>query len=459
MIKTQSIKKDLIITLCALIALVLILVRLADFIYAKHHNKEALDANLVKSAKLIFGLIKHDVFEGLDLKFLSDAKPAFQQKIYHRYEYKLHVQAWEDDDLIYNSDNFLVRAKPDYEGFQDVEINDQTWRSFSFYDPESKIRILVAEKDFVTNQLILEEVLSFIIPLLFSFSLLFFIVVFTVNKKLKPLDHLANEIEKMSANSLQQFNNSNIPIELKPFIESFNSLIRRLVEAIDSERNFTNYAAHELKTPLAAIGIQAHLLISNKNKEKEQDYINDLLGGINRATHLINQLLTLARIESDNANITKEKFNLSELINLTAKNYSKKAQDKKLEIEVITDSDKENNIFGNKIYIDIIVGNLLDNAIKYSFSDKKILISVLKEEDFIKLKVANYGEQILPEEIEKIFGNFYRISRLEFKNQNVGCGLGLAIVKKIADLHQAKVTFSSVNQINAVEICFSDVGE
>lgn len=453
--KTHSLKKDLIITLSILIALVLITVRLAGFIYVKHHNQEVLDANLVKSAKLIFNLIKHDVFEGQDLKFLADAKPAFDQKIFHRYEYKLHAQAWEEDELIYNSDNFTLSQKPNYEGFQDITINQEKWRGFSLYDPKSKIRILVAEKDFITEHMIWEIIFSFLIPLLFSFSLLLFIIIFTVNKKLKPFQELSQEIEKMSANTLQQFQNPNFPIELKPFIDSFNSLVVRLVESINSERNFTNYAAHELKTPLAAIGIQAHLLVSNKNKDKEKKYIHDLLEGINRATHLINQLLTLSRLESDNINIKKDKLDLAEITKLIRENYMAKAKEKNLKIN-FNNSENSDKFFikGNKTYLEIVIGNLLDNAIKYSDSDKVITISLTQKNNSITFKISNFGEQLLPEEIEKIFSNFYRVSRIEAKNPNVGCGLGLAIAKKISDLHNATISFTSENNINSVILSF-----
>lgn len=458
MYKNQSIKKDLIITLSILVALVLITVRTAGFIYVKHHNQEVLDANLVKSAKLIFNLIKHDVFEGQNLEFLSDTRPAFNQKIFHRYEYKLHAQAWEEDKLIYNSDNFLLTEKPSYEGFQDIIINGEKWRGFSLYDEKSRIRILVAEKDFVTSHMIWEMILSFTIPLILSFSLLFGIIIITVNKKLKPLQQLTNEIAKMSADSLQQFQNPKIPIELKPFINSFNSLVERLIESINSERNFTNYAAHELKTPLAAIGIQAHLLINNKNKEKEQKYIQDLLDGINRATHLINQLLTLARLESDNVNIKQEKLDLVELSHLIAKNYLKKAQEKNLAIEFdIMKNTKEFFIYGNITYLEILISNLLDNAIKYSENGKKIKISINQDAKFTNFRIDNFGDEILPAEIEKIFNNFYRINRLDNQNSNVGCGLGLAIAKKITNLHNANIIFKSENNINSVILSFKNL--
>lgn len=452
MIKTRSIKKDLIITLFLLISLVLAAIRLADFFYIKHHKKEELDANLAKSAKLIFALIKHDVFTKRDLESSSNIKAALHQKIYHRYEYKIHAQAWKDGELIYNSDEFTPTPKPDFEGFRDIKIDDEIWRGFSFYDAKSRLTVLVMESDFITNQMIFETVLSLLIPLLASFLLLIFIIVGVVNKKLKPFQNLAHEIEKMSADALKQFQNSHLPIELKPFIDSFNSLMARLSDSINSERNFTNYAAHELKTPLAAIGIQAHLLINNKNKEKEQEYIQDLLNGINRATHLINQLLILSRLEADSLNLNKEKCDLAELVILVSKNYLQKARDKNLEIELKIPEGQKFFIIGNKTYLEIVISNLVDNAIKYSYRDHKITIKISHKNDKIDVKISNFGDHILKEEIDKIFNNFYRINRLEAKNPNLGCGLGLAIAKKIADLHHAEISFVSKKNINSAKI-------
>ncbi|MCE3255735.1 MAG: hypothetical protein K0R25_1229 [Rickettsiaceae bacterium] len=103
----------------------------------------------------------------------------------------------------------------------------------------------------------------------------------------------------MSGNSLEQFHDNNIPLELEPFVKSLNQLLVRLSDSMESERRFTDYAAHELKTPLAAIKIQAQLLLQNKNKEREKEYLENLIEGINRASHMVNQLLTLSRLESN----------------------------------------------------------------------------------------------------------------------------------------------------------------
>lgn len=455
MFRVKSIKKDLIITLSSSIAAVLIIIYLVGFFYCKHRAQETLDANLVKSAKLIFGLINHEVSDEKYLDFWKKIGPALQQKIFHRYEYKIHAQAWEGGHLVYNSDELFTIQNLDYEGFQDIKINGESWRSFSFYDPESNIKILVLESDLIKNELVFGILFFLLAPFLLSFSLLTLIVIIAVNKKLKPLGYLAAEIKKMTAQTLQQLQDPNLPIELKPFVSSFNSLIARLAEAIDGERNFTNYAAHELKTPLAAISVQAYILANNKNKEMEREFLRELLNGIGRATHLVNQLLTLSRVEPDNFNIKKEKFDLLKLTNSILKNHIQKSEEKNLAIEVNCNAEKSQLfINGNKTYIEILLGNLIENAIKYSPKDKKISILISKKNNSLSFKISNHGDQILPEEIEKLFNNFYRVSRLKATEDNAGCGLGLAIAKKIADLHGATISFESKNYINSVEVLF-----
>ena len=287
-----------------------------------------------------------------------------------------------------------------------------------------------------------------------SFALLLIIITKTVNRKLKPLTQLARQIEKMSADTLKQLQNSSFPHELKPFITSFNSLMTRLGESINAERNFTDYAAHELKTPLAIISVQAHLLISNKDKKLEQKYSQDLLDGISRATHLINQLSTLSRLESDNNNIEKEKFDLAELTKNICDDYLKTYKENDVEIELIFKAKPPQTLIkANKIYIEVMLRNLIDNAVKYRTPESKITIAIAEKNHLLSFRISNFGKEILPQEIKKIFDNFYRINKVDVKNNN-GCGLGLAIAKKICHIHLAKISFESKDMLNSVEVIF-----
>lgn len=444
--KSQSIKKNLILALSTLICVTLVVVYLISFFATRKEINEVFDANMIKSSRLIFGLIKNGSVkenEGdLSLNFDSE----LEQKIFHRYEYRIHSQAWKDEKLIYNSDDSLIVPIPESEGFSDVTINKKNWRGFSFYDKKSHIRILVLEKHHIRNELSLEILFSLIVPLLLSFVPLLLIIIATVNKELRILNRLAIKIKKMSSNSLEQFPSDNVPLELKPFVKSFNHLLVRLAQSMESERRFTDYAAHELKTPLAAIKIQAQLLLRNKNKEREKEYLENLIDGINRASHMVNQLLTLSRLEPESKDIEKEKFDLAQIAQFILRNYEERMSEKNLTLKF---DHAESLIEANKTYIEILLRNLIDNAIKYSVKGSEIDVKISAK----KIKISNHGAEISEEERGKIFNKFYRISHLDFENE-MSCGLGLAIVKKIVDMHDGNIVFESKNGINSVLITF-----
>jgi len=442
---SQSLKKNLILSLSLLICITLTVVYLISFFATRKEINEVFDANMVKSSRLIFGLIKNGSAkknEG-DLSFNFDAE--LEQKIFSHHKYRIHSQAWREGKLIYNSDDTLFAQTPVSEGFSDIVINDREWRGFSFYDTKSRIRILILEEHYIRNELSLEILFSLMAPLLFSFVPLLAIIITTVNRKLLTLNVLAVKIQKMSGSSLEQFRSDNVPLELKPFVKSFNQLLVRLSESMESERRFTDYAAHELKTPLAAIKIQGQLILRNKNKEREKEYLENLIDGINRASHMVNQLLTLSRLEPENKNIEKEKFDLIKTAEFILQNYEEKMSAKNLSYEL---HGEESMIEANKIYIEILLRNLIDNAVKYSFEDSKIDVKISAK----KIKISNHGAEISASEREKIFDKFYRTNH-DVKNE-MSCGLGLSIVKKIVDMHGGNVVFESKSGINSVRITF-----
>jgi two-component system sensor histidine kinase QseC len=443
-----SIKKNLITRLSFLVIFALIIIYFFSFINTRKEIREVFDADLIKSAKLLESLIKNDPVKKNGEKFIFDKQ--FQQKILNRYEYKIHAQAWKNNQVIYNSGESLELVEPDVEGFSNVELNEKKWRGFAFFDQESKIKILVLEELEIRNALIFEIILSLLIPLFISFIPLFLIISFTVKKELRPLEMLGLKIKKISTNSLSEFKNPQAPKELKPFLTSFNSLLIRLSESMESERRFTDYAAHELNTPLAAIKLQAQFLAANKDKEKEREYLQDLIEGVNRATHLVNDLLTLARLESDSKNLSKEKFDLVQLIKFVAAEFKNKADEKKIRLNFIFDERSSELVMAYKSYVEILLRNLIDNAIKYGEENSDVEILLTKKSKKFHLKISNKGEEILSEEIAKLFRNFYRINSI--KSSNIGSGLGLAICKKITDLHFGEISFGSKNGINSVEV-------
>jgi two-component system sensor histidine kinase QseC len=456
MIKRSSIKRKLIFTLCAVLFPALVITYGVSFLSAKSEVQKVFDAHLVKSAKLIFGLIRHEVDRKKNLNFLSDFNYSVQQKSFDSNERKIHFQAWKNNKMIYSSDK-KNSSKPDYEGFRDEFFQGNKWHSFSFYDAESGIRVLVSERDVFRQELIFQILLFLFVPLLISFAPLFLLITTTINRSINPLHRLAFKMKKMSATTLEPFTRKKIPLELQPFIDSFNSLLARLRSTLESEQRFTDYAAHELRTPLAAIKIQAQLLAANQDKSRDKEYLSDLLEGVDRASHMVNQLLTLARVQPEiqTENFLQEKINLGDLIKTILQNFTAGLAKKNLAVkfERIEQGVDDFTILANKNYLEILLNNLIDNAIKYGYENSEIDINLSSKESTIKLVITNQGDALSQEDIHKIFDNFYRVDKSEMTRNASGSGLGLAIAKKIAELYKGKIFFSSsVDGKNSVTV-------
>lgn len=444
--KVTSIKQNLIFRLSALLFATLIIAYSFSLQNTKKEIYEVLDADIIKSAKLMFELIKHESFVKNNINLDEQLK----QKILNRYEYKIHAQAWKNDKIIYNSGEDLKLKKPEYQGFADIKIDHKKWRSFSFYDEESQITILILEKNSIRNSLISEIIFSLLIPLLASLLPILLVIISVVKNEVKPLDLMAKRIEEISSKTLRKFNSPKAPTELQPFLASFNSLLARLSNSMESERRFTDYAAHELNTPLAAIKLQAQMIAKNNNPQKRDEYVNNLLISIDRAIHLIEQLLTLSRLETDENNFAKEKFDLADLTRSISKNFEEKIAEKNLTLEL--ENHQEAALKANKTYIEILLSNLLENAIKYSPKNSTIAIKITKKSEQIIFKISNSSSKISAEEIKKIFDNFYRVNKSELERGVVGSGLGLSIAKKIVELHRGSISFKSIDGITSVEV-------
>jgi signal transduction histidine kinase len=205
------------------------------------------------------------------------------------------------------------------------------------------MRILIVEDDLILGKyhirqkLIFDIIISSIFPFVIALLVLFFFLNSIVKKELSPLQNLAERISKISSQTLKQFRNPHAPIKLMPFLNSFNDLLLRLNYSLlnyslENEKRFADFVAHELNTPLSIIKLQAQILMQQIDKKFYQDLQINLIESVNRATHLIDQLLTLFRLESDSKNFITEKFNFCELLRNIIKFYQIKAIQKNLKI-------------------------------------------------------------------------------------------------------------------------------
>ena len=447
--KNNSLKINLIFKLNIVLLIISTLVFIVSFRVGKNEINQVFDAELIKSARLIFELTKHETF----IKNSSHLDEKLHQKFFNRYDYELHAQVWKNNKLIYNSGEYLNASSPTEEGFKDVIINQENWRSFAFFDKLNDTQILVIEKFHIRENLIFEIALASSIAL---FLLLFFIIVvviFVVNKDLKPLEKIANEVSLISLTKIKKIPENNLPRELQPFMNSFNSLIEKLLNSLENEKRFTDYAAHELNTPLTAIRLQAQILLNqNHNKNHRQEFEN-LIEAVDGASHLINQLLTLSRINGGLDKNSMKKISVINLINEIIENFAKEIAQKNLKItKNFENISIKNNVAINKIYFQILFKNLLDNAIKYSLENEEINIEIEKNIDETSIKITNSNDDLALIDTKKVFENFYRSNKSISTRNVLGSGLGLAISKKIVEFHNGSISFKCIGNKAVVQI-------
>ena len=300
---------------------------------------------------------------------------------------------------------------------------------------------IITAMSFEASQKIIDQLL---LILLISYPIivfsLFFISRFLAGRSIAPIQNITAITEKINQNNLQE--RVSLPEnkdELYKLSASINSLLKRIEEALDRERQFTSDASHELRTPLANLRGNLEVLIRKVRSPEEYELkINNALKEIDRLSKMVEQLLFLARF--DKQKTTAEKADLIILLDEALQRNKHQISARNLKIEFTNQLEKSAEV--PKYYTSIIIENLLSNAIKYSFKDETIKISVEEKTSAIQLKITNYGEAIALEDHAKIFKPFYRTQNTKNLKIN-GTGLGLSIVKKAAEAIYAKIQLKS----------------
>ena len=300
---------------------------------------------------------------------------------------------------------------------------------------------IITAMSFEASQKIIDQLL---LILLISYPIivfgLFFISRFLAGRSIAPIQNITAITEKINQNNLQE--RVSLPEnkdELYKLSASINSLLKRIEEALDRERQFTSDASHELRTPLANLRGNLEVLIRKVRSPEEYELkINNALKEIDRLSKMVEQLLFLARF--DKQKTTAEKADLIILLDEALQRNKHQISARNLKIEFTNQLEKSAEV--PKYYTSIIIENLLSNAIKYSFKDETIKISVEEKPSAIQLKITNYGEAIALEDQAKIFKPFYRTQNTKNLKIN-GTGLGLSIVKKAAEAIYAKIQLKS----------------
>ncbi len=405
---------------------------------AREEFGEILDSHLAQTASLLVIQASHELNE-----IETEHTP-----LLHKYSLRVAFQVWEDGRLLrLHSANAPGSPLSDHEqGFSNKVIDGKHWRVFSTWDDSGINLIQVAELTGDREELSRAVVSNLLDPLWFSLPILALMLWLAVTRSLRPLDNLTGEVAQREPNNLAPLNADTAPREVVPLIERLNSLFVRIDASMQKERRFTAVAAHELRTPVAAIKAQAQVASTASSDTERTHALNNAIIGCDRAAHLIDQLLTLARIDTLVAEIT-ESCQLREIASEMIAAMAPTALNQNVRLE-LAEGD-EISVRGNPVLLQILLRNLIDNAVRHTPSGTSVRISIAMKQGQTCLSVSDNGSGIPESELDKLGERFYR----PLGTSASGSGLGLSIVKRIAEIHSAALQFSSQQNGSGFSVC------
>lgn len=321
------------------------------------------------------------------------------------------------------------------EGFSTHFSGGMLWRSFGLQRNDRFVQTSQPFSDRV--EMTTEVALGAIAPVLLLVIALGAIVWLSIGHGLKPLQRIAEAIHQRQPNALDPLPETEVPVEILPLVHSLNQLLGRLDEALEKQRKFIADAAHELRTPLAAVQLQAQLLARTQDETERQDVLAQIKAGTERAGRLVQQLLTMARLEPEAWQRSFVDVDLSELIKQVIRDLTHSALRKQIDLGF--SQDLPLTILGDAETLRTLLTNLIDNAIRYTPNGGQVDVSLTLGEKTAQLEVSDTGPGIPPKDRELAFSRFHRLST----NGEFGSGLGLAIAKEIVERHNGQIQLQS----------------
>lgn len=408
--------KSLLLPLAAAIALMVLGATAAIY----HEVQEIYDITLAQYARIISDTSPADIKE--------DAMPAPRQK----HARKISYRVFENSIPVLQSSNASnTPAGTLPAGFSNQEIGGKTWRMYVYEDGRGK-RVEVAERYALRHEIAFQLLLSLFLPALCFTALTIVFFWRGITSGLKRLTMLSGQVDARQAQDLSPIDGDQVPREVSPLVDALNRLFQRLGDSFMRERQFTDNAAHELRTPLAAIKTQAQVIArTEKLSATGQAQLDNLLQATERAANMTQSLLTFSRLE--NEKVTFAPVDMSQIVSEETGGLRMEADRKSISLAV--EIDQPALTCGVRDALSVLVRNLIQNAIRYTGKGGEVRITLKTGENGIDFTVQDNGPGIPDHHKQKVFERFYRINKAEAS----GAGLGLSMAAWVAGLHGTEV--------------------
>lgn len=429
----------------------------------RQETRELFDAQLVRSARLILSLaqaqngdsgfsrIQEYLDEsGLSVMYIDFEGKNDEQKVEdgHIYETKLAFQIWDNEgNLVVKSYNAPIEPlTTEKNGFSNIIIDDFDWRTFSLLSANKQYQCITAERIDVRNDLIVKisnDLFYMFIILVPALSLILYV---SIDNGLRPLQRLASQINRRSGDNLELITSDYKYTEIVTIKNALNQLLDRLKETLAREKRITSDAAHELRTPLAAIRLHTELAKTAKTPQEKNESLNQIINGVDRTTHLVEQLLALARLEPELLVKDFTRINFTNLIIEECGLLSPLAIEK--DIDMSFNETQAIEVNGHESSLRLLIRNLLTNAIFYTPTGGKVDIRLAKQKKQLVLIVEDNGSGIAEEDRKRVVERFYRAEN----HLAMGCGIGLSIVDRVVQMHHGSLQLTQADSGQGLKV-------
>ncbi len=407
---------------------------------AQHEVDELLDAHLAQSAALL--VVQQNATP-------DDDEPLLDAPTLHKYAHRVAYQVFDENRLVMHSSNVAHTPMAQHtQGFETLTLADgKSWRVFAAPGRDRDVQIYVAERVDSRDEILRAVLRGFLPPLTIALPLLLIGLWWNVRSGLQPLQRLRQVLLKRDTQTLDPVSLPETPQEVQPLLDALNDLLQRLAQRMETERRFTADAAHELRTPIAAIRAQAQVALSSStNDEVRQLALQDTLLGCDRASRVVEQLLTLARVEGTQ-DAASEIFRLDQLAQQLLADLTPEALRRGQTLELFAPEPLQIN--GQSTLWHILLRNLIDNALRYSPDGATVRIEAQRlDNGQMQVTVQDSGPGLSCDDLARLGERFFRV----LGTSATGSGLGWSIVRHIAALQQIDVQVGKSAELGGLQV-------
>ena len=423
----RSLQGRLLVLVPAVVLAVWLGAGVLSWLDARREIDRLLDSHLAQAAALLVmqNTRSTDDDEALDAPVLDPYAPKVVFQVFHEGRLGLHSANAPGRPMVPLEQERRSR-------YQTVQIDGSAWRVFVAPGLQHDVEVYVGERIDSRTSILLAVMRSAFWPLAGALPVLALVTGWAVRRGIAPLRDLERVLARRDPRALDAVQMSRAPQEMQTLLDALNRLFDRIRAVLDAEQRFTADAAHELRTPIAAIRAQAQVAVAENDPRLRQHALGAVLDGCDRAGHLVDQLLLLSRLDAG-APVERVDVDLAVLPRRVVAELAPRSIGRSQQLEV--DAAGPCVVSGNEVLLTSLIRNLVDNAVRYSPARARIIVSLSRQREHVILAVQDSGPGLSQHDMGRLGERFFRAQA----EGQPGSGLGWSIVRRIANAHAAAV--------------------